>query len=119
MELIELNKPLYQAYLLKEDLRMFWSLDAKTCEVFLTDWMKQARFMGNKQFDKLASSFEKHRKGLLSYFKHRMSTGPLEGLNNKIKCLNGWLMDFEIMNILKLDVTTSMSNPQKSFHIHE
>jgi transposase len=26
MELMELNEPLYQAYLLKEDLRMFWNL---------------------------------------------------------------------------------------------
>lgn len=86
-ELMELNKPLYQAYLLKEDLRMFWGLDAKTGKVFLTDWIKQARSIGNKQFSKLADTLEKHHKGLLSYFRHRISTGPLEGLNNKIKVL--------------------------------
>jgi transposase len=35
----------------------------------------------------LAETFTRHRAELLSYFRYRISTGPLEGLNNKIKVL--------------------------------
>jgi transposase len=86
-ELMRLNEPLYQAYLLKEDLRTFWSVMDAEAELFLKRWLTQARSLGNKHFAKLADNLEQHRKGLLCYFKHRISTGPLEGLNNKIKVL--------------------------------
>ncbi|MEW6262847.1 MAG: transposase [Thermodesulfobacteriota bacterium] len=32
-------------------------------------------------------TLDRHRAGLLAYFKRRISTGPFEGLNNKIKVL--------------------------------
>ena len=80
MELMEVNEPLYQAYLLKKDLRMFWNFpDAEVAEAFLESWIDQARTLGLKYFVTLADTLEKHRVGLLSYFQHRISTGPLEG----------------------------------------
>ena len=88
MELMEINEPLYQAYLLKEDLRMFWNLpSAGAAETFLLSWMDQARTLGLKHFIKIADMMENHIAGLLAYFRHRISTGPIEGLNNKIKVL--------------------------------
>ncbi len=88
MELMELNKPLYQAYLLKEDLRAFWNLpNRKLGEQFLDSWIQQAKQTGLSHFGKLAKSINRHRKRLLTYFEHRISSGPLEGLNNKIKVL--------------------------------
>jgi len=35
----------------------------------------------------MASTFRMHRTGLLNYHRCPISTGPLEGLNNKIKTL--------------------------------
>ena len=35
----------------------------------------------------MASTFQMHRQGLLNYHRCPISTGPLEGLNNKIKTL--------------------------------
>jgi len=86
--LMELNEPLYQAYLLKEDLRMFWNLPNRQAgETFLNAWVEEAKATELKHFVKLAATLEEHRPGLLAYFEHRISTGPLEGLNNKIKVL--------------------------------
>lgn len=103
MELMELNEPLYQAYLLKEDLRMFWNLpDAEAAEIFLDSWIDQARTLGLKHFIKLADTLEKHLTGLLSYFRHRISTGPLEGLNNKIKVLKRQAYGFRDQAYFKL-----------------
>ena len=88
MNLMEVNQPLYQAYLLKEDLRMFWNLqNAQMGKQFLDTWIHQAKSLKLIHFTKLADTLSRHYKGLLSYFKHRISTGPLEGLNNKIKVL--------------------------------
>ena len=35
----------------------------------------------------MASTFQMHRDGLLNYYRSPISTGPLEGVNNKIKTL--------------------------------
>lgn len=88
MHLTEINEPLYLAYLLKEDLRMFWAFDnEKSGRNFLDHWISQAKDLGIKHFTKLAETIERHRQGLLAYFNHRISTAPLEGMNNKIKTL--------------------------------
>jgi len=34
-----------------------------------------------------AKTLRAHRRGILAYYDHRISTGPLEGTNNKIKTL--------------------------------
>lgn len=86
--IMELNEPLYQAYLLKEELRWFWNITSvEFAEEFLETWADEAYATGIKIFQKLADSLLRHKAGLLSYFSHRISTGPLEGLNNKIKVL--------------------------------
>jgi transposase len=103
MELMEINEPLYQAYLLKEDIRMFWNLpNAELAQTFLESWIGQARTLGLKHFVKLADTLEKHLAGLLTYFQHRISTGPLEGLNNKIKVLKRQAYGFRDQSYFKL-----------------
>lgn len=103
MALMEVNEPLYQAYLLKEDLRMFWNLpDEKAGKEFLDQWTAEARATGLRHFMTLADTLDSHRPGLLAYFKHRISTGPMEGLNNKIKVLKRQAYGFRDMEFFKL-----------------
>jgi len=102
MRLMSLNEPLYQAYLLKEDLRQFWNApDRLAGEAFLAQWTEQARAAG-APFQTLAETLDQHRTGLLSYFTHRISSGPLEGLNNKIKVLKRQGYGFRDMEYFKL-----------------
>lgn len=97
------NQPLYQAYLLKERLRTFWSLPGREEGLaFLNGWIEQAKGIGNRFFDRLADTLDSHRRGLLDYFEHRISTGPLEGLNNKIKVLKRSAYGFRDMEYFKL-----------------
>ena len=35
----------------------------------------------------MANTLQKHRRGILNWYDYRISTGPLEGTNNKIKTL--------------------------------
>ncbi len=87
-QLMELNEPLYKAYLLKEELRTFWNLvNEAEGQSFLSSWIVNAKTLGIKHFTKLAETLQQHEQGLLDYFKHQITTAPLEGLNNKIKTL--------------------------------
>jgi transposase len=103
LQVMNLNRTLYQAYLLKEDLRMFWRMpNRKVGERFLDNWIAQANASGIKHFVKLAETLNKSRSRLLTYFKHRISTGPLEGLNNKIKVLKRQAYGFRDMAYFRL-----------------
>ncbi len=43
--------------------------------------------MGGKAMDRFCKQFASHRKGILNWHKSQVSTGPLEGFNNKIEVL--------------------------------
>lgn len=103
MELMEANRPLYMAYLLKEELRRFWDFPSMNmAERFLAGWIGRAVCTQNPHLIKLAATLVEHLDGLLAYFRHRISTGPLEGLNNKIKTLKKQAYGFRDIEYFKL-----------------
>ena len=104
-ELMEINKPLYVAYLLKEDFRRFWDFrDPSHAADFLIDWLDRAVESGLRPFIRLAYTLCKHFQGLMAYFHHRISTGPLEGLNNKIKVLKRQAYGYRDLNFFFLRI---------------
>jgi transposase len=85
---LALNEPLSIAYYLKDELRQFWNQPHKTAaRDFITSWYFRAMNSGVRHVMEFARTLLGHLFGLLTYFKHRISTGPLEGTNNKIKTL--------------------------------
>jgi len=69
---------------------------------FLGAWIARALATRLKHMVKLAKTLRAHRHGLLSYFDHRISTGALEGLNNKIKVFKRQAYGFRDMECFKL-----------------
>ncbi|MFC1836290.1 ISL3 family transposase [Thermodesulfobacteriota bacterium] len=87
-EALNLNEPLATAYYLKEDLRALWSQpNTVTAQRYLSDWISLAEASGIKILTDFASTMRKYRQGILAYFDYPISTGPLEGTNNKIKTM--------------------------------
>jgi transposase len=87
-EALELNKPLAQAYYLKDELRQFWKQPSKlAAEKFLTDWCRRAHATGIRVLQTMSNTLLGHRTGLLNWYDEPISTGPLEGINNKIGAL--------------------------------
>jgi len=85
---LELNKPLATAYYMKDDVAQFWEQpDKESARAHLEDWIKRARASGIGMLQKFAGTLESHAYGLLAWYDHPISTGPLEGTNNKIKTL--------------------------------
>ena len=85
---LELNAPLAAAYYLKEDLRQLWNQPDKAHAArHLGGWIERARATGLRQLITMANTLSLHREGVLAYYDVPISTGPLEGTNNKIKTL--------------------------------
>lgn len=103
-----MNQPLAEAYYLKEELSMLWEqIDAEAAEKFINNWCEAAYSTGVTHLKKFANTLKSHRTGILNWFKYPISTGPLEGMNNKIKVLKrkayGY-RDIEFFNLKILDL---------------
>jgi transposase len=102
---LNLNKPLAKAYYMKEDLRQLWGHEDKIhAETFLEDWIARAKSSEVKMLEKFAKTLEKHRSGILAYYDYPISTGPLEGTNNKIKTLQRQAYGFRDQEFFKLKI---------------
>lgn len=88
MDALGLNQSLAIAYYLKEDLAQIWQQpDKAAAGHFLKDWCGRARASGIKVLQTMANTLEGHRTGILNWYDFPISTGPLEGINNKIGAL--------------------------------
>lgn len=88
-EALRLNESLATAYYLKEDLRQIWEQAGPlSARLKLLDWYHQAMDSGIKVLQAFARTLLTHAKGILAWYDYPISTGPLEGTNNKIKTLN-------------------------------
>jgi len=102
---MELNQPLAIAYYMKEDLRQLWSQkDKSSAETFLNDWISQGKSSKISMLVKFAQTLAAHRTGILSYYAYPISTGPLEGANNKIKTMKRQAYGFRDMGFFKLKI---------------
>ena len=87
-EALRINRPLATAYYMKEEFRHFWDQESLAeARRFLDDWCRRAEASAVSVLQTMASTFQMHRTGLLNYHRWPISTGPLEGVNNKIKTL--------------------------------
>jgi len=102
---LKLNTPLTIAYYLKEDLRQIWQQTNKaTARKVLQDWIRRADASGVPMLQQFARTLEEHRDGILAYYDYRISTGPLEGVNNKIKTLNRQAYGYRDREFFKLKI---------------
>jgi transposase len=104
-EALKLNKPLATAYYLKEDLRRFWEQPGKRfAAAFLDGWVRRAEASGVRILQQMAKTLEARRTGLLAYYEYPISTGPLEGTNNKIKTMKRQAYGFRDREFFKLKI---------------
>jgi transposase len=88
LEALDLNQSLAIAYYLKEDLGQIWQQSSKAIAGrFLKDWCARARASGIRVLQTMANTLEGHRTGILNWYDFPISTGRLEGINNKIGAL--------------------------------
>lgn len=102
---LELNRPLATVYYMKEDLRQLWSQKTKKrAAKFMADWIARAKASGIGMLKKFAKTLQAHWDGILAYYDYRISTGPLEGTNNKIKTMKRQAYGYRDNEFFKLKI---------------
>ena len=104
-EALLLNQPLATAYYLREDLRRVWEQsDRSAAQRVLDDWIRRAEGSGIRILIRFAHTLAAHRSGILNYYRYRLSTGPLEGTNTKIRVLQRKAYGFRDTEFFKLKI---------------
>ena len=84
-EALRFNEPLSSAYYLKEELRTLWDRRTRASMTgYLERWIARALKSGIQQMQTLAKTLRGHARGILNWFDHPISSGKLEGSNNKV-----------------------------------
>ena len=87
-EALKLNESLSAAYYLKESLRQIWKKTGKlTARFAMLDWYHQAMSSGVRALQQFARMLLANQDKLLAWYDHPISSGKMEGTNNKIKTM--------------------------------
>jgi transposase len=104
-EALRLNEPLATAYYLKEELNEIWEQDdEESAQALLMEWISYAESTGIRMLHDFAKTLRFHAMGILAYYDHPISTGPLEGTNNKIKTMKRQAYGFRDQEFLRLKI---------------
>jgi len=104
-KVLEINKPLAIAYYMKEDMRQIWNQSDKAeAKTKIMSWMEMAKSSGIKMLEKFAETLKNHMNGILAWYDIKISTGPLEATNNRIKYLLRQAFGFRDMEYFKLRI---------------
>lgn len=102
---LSVNAELSTSYYLKEDLRRVWNqADKDSAKTILHNWIMEAKGSGVKHMKKLADTIELHADGILAYYDFRISSGKVEGVNNKIKTVKRQAYGFRDDEYFKLRI---------------
>ena len=82
-----LNRPLYRAYLLKEQLRQIYRLGPKAAIRLLDEWLQWARRCRLRPFVKLARTIAEQREGIVAAIRHGLSNARVEAINTQIRLI--------------------------------
>ena len=83
--ILQINQPLQEAYLLKEKLRLVFQFSSfKKCATAFGEWIALAEASTLKPFNRLAKTLSRHAQQVLNFFRYRLTSGRIEGMNSMI-----------------------------------
>ena len=110
-KLLNANKRLNTAYLLKESFGQLWSYQTEGwTRRFFDNWKDSLKWQRLHPYEKFAEMIERHWDGIAAYSKpeNKVSLGFVEGLNNKIRVIQRRAYGLRDEEYLKLKILTCM-----------
>ena len=104
-ELLKYNLRSVRAYLLREDFQRFWEYTSPGwAGKFLDEWTTRVMRSRLEPMKKVARTLRNHRELILNWFraKGEISSGAVEGLNNKVKLVTRKSYGFRTAEVAKL-----------------
>jgi transposase len=121
-DLLRYNLKTVRAYLLKEAFQQLWDYDSPAwAGKFLDEWCRQTMRSRIDPMKKIARSLRQHRELILNYFRaHKLiSSGVVEGLNNKAKLTIRKSYGFRTFHALELALYHSLAKLPEPESTHE
>lgn len=104
-DLLLLNKNLYAAYILKEQvLDVFDEESKENATKRLMRWIENVKLSGIEQFQNVIKRIEHYIYGIINYFKHKVTNAQSEGFNNKINIIKRRAYGFRDLEYFKLKI---------------
>ncbi len=110
-DLLRYNLKTVRAYLLKEGFQQLWDYNSPSwAGKFLDEWCRQVMRSRIEPMKKIARSLRQHRELILNYFRAQklLSSGVVEGLNNKAKVTMRKSYGFRTFRTLELALYHSL-----------
>jgi transposase len=108
--LLQANKRLQVAYLLKESFDQLWSYRSEGwARAFFWGWQQALRWQRLAPYEKFAEMVLRHWDGIAAYCRqeHKVSLGFVEGINNKIRVIQRRAYGIRDEEYLRLKVLTT------------
>jgi transposase len=121
-DLLRYNLKTVRAYLLKEAFQQLWDYNSATwAGKFLDEWRRQVMRSRIEPMKKIARSLRDHRELILNYFRAQklLSSGVIEGLNNKAKVTMRKSYGFRTFRCLELALYHSLGKLPEPESTHD
>jgi len=121
-DLLRYNLKTVRAYLLKEAFQQLWDYNSPAwAGKFLDEWCRQTMRSRIEPMKKIARSLRQHRELILNYFRAQklISSGVVEGLNNKAKVTMRKSYGFRTYRVLELALYHSLGKLPEPESTHE
>jgi len=87
-EALSLNRRLFKAYYLKEEIERLWSYSYKGAALrFFNSWVLSLRWQRLLAFKKLVATLLNHLDGILAYCTHKVPFGVVEAINGNLRAI--------------------------------
>ncbi len=109
--LLQANKRLNIAYLLKESFGQLWTYESEAwARRFFENWKQALKWQRLKPYQKFARMIDRHWDGIAAYCQpqNKVPLGFVEGLNNKIRVLQRRAYGLRDEDYLRLKILTCM-----------
>lgn len=121
-DLLRYNLKTVRAYLLKEAFQQLWDYNSPAwARKFLADWCRQVMRSRIEPMKKIARSLRQHHELILNYFRAQklLSSGVVEGLNNKAKVTMRKSYGFRTFRCLELALYHSLGKLPEPESTHD
>ncbi len=121
-DLLRYNLKTVRAYLLKEAFQQLWDYNSPAwAGKFLDEWCRQTMRSRIEPMKKIARSLRNHRELILNYFRAQklLSSGVVEGLNNKAKVTMRKSYGFRTYPVLELALYHSLGKLPEPESTHD
>jgi transposase len=120
-ELLRYNLRTVRAYLLREDFQRFWEYRRPSwAGRFLDEWTRRVMRSRLEPMKKVARTLRSHQPLILNWFraKGEVSSGAVEGLNNKVKLVTRKSYGFRTARVARLALLHNLGRLPEPKHTH-